>query len=143
MDRTTTNQLVALQRRLAAWREAHGGRAHRGAPIPDELWAEATRIAARVGVGATARATRLHAGRLRERVHASAAETGSATLTTTFVELLARSSREHIVGAPRRRTGAARWDVRYHILGESSSRSASSSQAIVSFRQDCGSCLMA
>lgn len=87
MDRTTTNQLVALQRRLAAWREAHGGRAHRGAPIPDELWAEATRIAARVGVGATARATRLHAGRLRERVHASAAETGSATLTTTFVEL--------------------------------------------------------
>lgn len=83
MERTTTKQMVALQRRLAAWREAHGGRAHRGAPIPEDIWAEAARIAGHAGVGATARATRLHPTRLRERMIAGA-EPG---MSTAFIEL--------------------------------------------------------
>lgn len=83
MEQTTTKQMVALQRRLAAWREAHGGRAHRGAPIPEDVWAEAARVAEHAGVGATARATRLHPTRLRERMTARA----EPAMATAFIEL--------------------------------------------------------
>lgn len=83
MERTTKKQLVALQRRLAAWREAHGGRAHRGAPIPEDIWAAAARVAEQTGLGATARATRLHPTRLRERMTAGAGP----EMATAFIEL--------------------------------------------------------
>jgi len=64
MGRTTSRELVALRRRVEAWRRSSGGR---GSRIPEELWNKAVDVARVAGVYATARALRLNYERLKER----------------------------------------------------------------------------
>ena len=85
--RTTSRELVALQRRVTEWRAAHGGRGHRGAPIPEEIWLEAAKVAGKDGVGATARALHFHQGRLRDRLAEAAAPVGPSRSAVAFVEV--------------------------------------------------------
>lgn len=68
MGGAASGELAALQRRVEEWRRQHGGRAHPGAPIPEEIWQAAVEVARVLGVGATARALRFNAGRLQRRV---------------------------------------------------------------------------
>lgn len=65
MGRTTSRELMAVQRRVEAWRRRGGGR---GSRIPEELWNEAVEVAQVAGLHATARALRFNYERLKERV---------------------------------------------------------------------------
>jgi hypothetical protein len=65
MKRTTSMELKELGRRVAEWREEHGGR---GSRIPDELWKDAARVARVEGVWGTAKALRFNYEALRDRV---------------------------------------------------------------------------
>ena len=70
MDRTMPRELVALQRRVEAWRGRSGGR---GCRIPEGLWREAVRVVRTAGVYATARALRFNYEGLKKRVRPEAA----------------------------------------------------------------------
>ena len=70
MDRTMPRELVALQRRVEAWRGRGGGR---GCRIPEGLWREAVRIVRTAGVYATARALRFNYEGLKKRAGREAA----------------------------------------------------------------------
>jgi hypothetical protein len=63
--RTTSAELNEVGRRVAGWREEHGGR---GSRIPDELWKAAAGVAQVEGVWRTAKALRFNYEALRERV---------------------------------------------------------------------------
>lgn len=65
MRRPTSTELNELSQRVAAWRESNGGRRAR---IPEQLWQDAVRVAAVVGVWPTAKATRFNYEALRDRV---------------------------------------------------------------------------
>ncbi len=65
MERKTSAELNDLGRRVAEWREKHGGR---GSRIPDELWKDAGLVAKVEGVWATAKALRFNYEALRDRV---------------------------------------------------------------------------
>ncbi len=65
MERKTSTEMNDLGRRVAEWREEHGGR---GSRIPDELWKDAVRVAKVEGVWATAKALRFNYEALRDRV---------------------------------------------------------------------------
>jgi len=62
-----TRGMRGVRRRLQGWRRSHGGPGRR---IPEEFWEMAVELARVEGVKATARALRLDAGRLEERVGA-------------------------------------------------------------------------
>lgn len=64
MGRTTSGELVAVRRRVEAWRRSNGGR---GSRIPEQLWNEAVEVARVAGLHATARALRFNYERLKER----------------------------------------------------------------------------
>ena len=64
MRRTSSQELVAVRRRVEAWRRGGGGR---GTRIPEELWNEAVEVARVAGVYATARALSFNYERLKER----------------------------------------------------------------------------
>ena len=64
MGRTNSRELMAVQRRVEAWRRTSGGR---GSRIPEELWNKAVEVARVVGVHATSQALRLNYERLKER----------------------------------------------------------------------------
>jgi len=69
---------TALRQEFERWRRKHGGR---GSRIPQELWAQAVKVARTEGVYATARRLRLNYERLKERVglaEAPGASLGSA-----------------------------------------------------------------
>lgn len=70
MGRTTTRELMAVQRRVEAWRRRGGG--GRRSRIPEELWNEAVEVARVAGLSATARALRFDYERLKERAGESA-----------------------------------------------------------------------
>ena len=77
MRGTTSRKLMAVQRRVEAWRRTSGGR---GSRIPEELWNEAVEIARVAGVNATARALRFNYERLKERAgQASGKQSGKAS----------------------------------------------------------------
>lgn len=59
------SRLDLTRDRLAQWRAQHGGR---GIPVPEELWAEAVKVARIAGAGPTARALRLDRGQLATRM---------------------------------------------------------------------------
>ena len=65
MKRTTSAELNEVGRRVAGWREEHGGR---GSRIPDELWKAAAGVARVEGVWRTAKALRFNYEALRARV---------------------------------------------------------------------------
>lgn len=65
MKRTTSAELKDLGRRVADWRQEHGGR---GSRIPDDLWKDAARVAGVEGVWRTAKALRFNYEALRDRV---------------------------------------------------------------------------
>jgi len=65
MGRKRSAELNDLGRRVAEWREEHGGR---GSRIPDEVWQDAVRVAGVDGVWATAKALRFNYEALRRRV---------------------------------------------------------------------------
>ena len=69
MGRTTSRELMAVQRRVEAWRRRGGGR---GSRIPEELWNEAVEVAQVAGLHATARALHFNYERLKERSGPSA-----------------------------------------------------------------------
>jgi len=91
--------MAQVRLRFEAWRERIGGRGGRGKPIPEVLWSEAVDVARIEGASATARALRLNATRLVERM--GAAEPEKSTGASDFVELdvagLWRSDRMHTV----------------------------------------------
>lgn len=89
MGSTTSRELVALQKRVTEWRAAHGGRGHRGAPIPEAIWSEAARVAEKDGLGATARALHFHQGRLRDRMAQTEAGAEPRESSVAFVEVQA------------------------------------------------------
>ncbi len=60
----TSRELVAVRRRVEAWRRGGGGRGRR---IPKELWKEAVEVARVAGVYATARALKFNYEGLKER----------------------------------------------------------------------------
>jgi hypothetical protein len=62
-----TRGMRGVRRRLERWRRSHGGPGRR---IPEEFWQMAVGLARVEGVESTARALRLDAGRLGERVGA-------------------------------------------------------------------------
>ena len=64
MDRTMPRELVALQRRVDAWRGRGGGR---GSRIPEGLWREAVGVVRSAGLYATARALRFKYEGLKKR----------------------------------------------------------------------------
>ena len=70
MDRTMPRELVALQRRVEAWRGRSGGR---GCRIPEGLWREAVRVVRTAGMYATARALRFNYEGLKKRAGREAA----------------------------------------------------------------------
>ena len=70
MGRKNSRELMAVQRRVEAWRRRGGG--GRGSRIPEELWNEAVEVAQVAGVHATARALRFNYERLKERAGQSA-----------------------------------------------------------------------
>jgi hypothetical protein len=70
---------------LERWRRAHGGR---GRPIPLALWTEAAEVARTNGVGATARALRVDAGKLGRLARGAApGSPPNAAEPSTFVAL--------------------------------------------------------
>jgi len=88
---STEDGQAALPRALArasaefeGWRESREQRR-----IPDWLWSQAVRVAAAHGVSRTARALRLNAQALRERMEGAASAPGTAApvARTGFVEL--------------------------------------------------------
>jgi hypothetical protein len=64
-----TQELVALQRRVAGWRRERGGR---GSRIPEKLWSEAVAVSRRAGLYATARALRFNYENLKRRARREA-----------------------------------------------------------------------
>ena len=64
MRRTTSRELVAVRRRVEAWRRSSGGR---GSRVPEELWNQAVEVARVAGLHATARALGFNYERLKER----------------------------------------------------------------------------
>ena len=70
MGRKNSRELMAVQRRVEAWRRRGVG--GRGSRIPEELWNEAVEVAQVAGVHATARALRFNYERLKERAGQSA-----------------------------------------------------------------------
>jgi hypothetical protein len=64
MDRTMPRELVALKRRVEAWRDRSGGRGRR---IPEEFWREAVTVVRTAGLDATARALRFNYEGLKSR----------------------------------------------------------------------------
>ncbi len=70
MGRKNSRELMAVHRRVEAWRRREGG--GRGSRIPEELWKEAVDVAQVAGVHATARALRFNYERLKERAGPSA-----------------------------------------------------------------------
>ena len=64
MERTSSQALVALRRRVEEWRRGGGGR---GSRIPEDLWHEAVDVARSAGLYTTARALRFNYERLKER----------------------------------------------------------------------------
>jgi len=77
MSRTTSRELVAVRRRVEAWRRSSGGR---GSRIPEVLWKEAVGVAGVAGLYATARALRLNYERLKERAgQAAGTQSGNAS----------------------------------------------------------------
>ena len=70
MDRTMQRELVALQRRVDAWRGRGGGR---GSRIPEGLWREAVGVVRSAGLYATARALRFNYEGLKKRAGREAA----------------------------------------------------------------------
>lgn len=73
MSGEVRTSLEATRERLERWRREHGGKGHW---IPDELWREAVEAAQSSGIETTARALRLNAGRLRDRMRRCEAEEG-------------------------------------------------------------------
>ena len=69
MRRTTSRELMAVQRRVEAWRRREGGR---GSRIPEALWNEAVEVSQVAGLHATARALHFNYERLKERAGPSA-----------------------------------------------------------------------
>ncbi len=83
MGRKNSRELMAVQRRVEAWRRREGG--GRGSRIPEELWNEAVDVAQVVGVHATARALRFNYERLKERAGQSAGkQSGHASEFVSF-----------------------------------------------------------
>lgn len=78
--------IAATAKALATWRRRAGGRGRR---IPNELWAEAAEVARARGVKETARALRLDARRLGQKVSGPAPSPTPtrAALGPAFVEL--------------------------------------------------------
>lgn len=75
------SELEALGRQLTEWRRTHKA----PTPIPHELWAKATELAGRHGVGPTARALRLDYAALRRRTQTSLINDNGAA---KFMEML-------------------------------------------------------
>jgi hypothetical protein len=59
--------MSSLRRRLKRWRVRHGGRGRR---IPEDLWAEAIKVASVEGIEVTARELSLDSARLESRIAA-------------------------------------------------------------------------
>lgn len=78
------NDIEQTRRRLERWRE----RRRAGAPMPEELWAAAIKVARRHGVYPTARALGLEYNKLK-RLAQSTGEVQPELPTPTFVELIA------------------------------------------------------
>jgi len=76
--------LQELAKKLDAWRETRQGRQR----IPEELWSEAVRLAAQLGVCKTARALRVDYADLKKRVDALNIQVASTKAEATFVELI-------------------------------------------------------
>ena len=74
-------------RDFAVWRKTRQGRA----PIPEELWARAAKLAVRQGVFKTSHALRLNHSDLKRRVEALTVD-GASKSSATFVELFSPSS---------------------------------------------------
>ena len=70
MGQTASQGLTELCRRMKEWRRVEGG--GRGRRIPEELWAEAARVARVDGLYATARTARFNYERLKQRVGCAA-----------------------------------------------------------------------
>jgi hypothetical protein len=85
--RTTSKELARLSARVTRWRDRQGGR---GARVPDTLWREAAEVAEKVGLYATARATRFNYQRLKKQSERSAATGRKASGTLGDVACLAR-----------------------------------------------------
>lgn len=79
--------VAEVRAELAAWRRKHGGR---GKPIPPRFWAQATELAGRDGVIATARALGLDRARLERRMQGAGGAAGAAReASPRFIELAA------------------------------------------------------
>jgi hypothetical protein len=78
MERRASKELDELGARLAAWREAHGGR---GSRIPEELWKDAVRVAQVEGVSETAKALRLSNEGLNRRARQHLEGKGGSSVT--------------------------------------------------------------
>jgi len=81
-------ELIALRARLAEWRHTHPPRS----PLPEELWREATTLAAQHGVHRTARILPVDYSHLNKRVNghgkATAAGHRKALPPVDFVDLM-------------------------------------------------------
>lgn len=102
MAKTSTGELGGLCAELKQWRERGGG--GRGKRIPEEHWKRAVEVAGVVGVEITARATRLHVGRLRQRMQ----ESGRADRLMLRDAEPVRGERTHRKGTGRRTRRASR-----------------------------------
>lgn len=79
-----THGMEQTRRRLARWR----GTRRAGVPMPDKLWATATKLAQRHGVYPTARALGLEYNKLK-RLAQAAGPRAKALPSPAFVELIA------------------------------------------------------
>ena len=94
MGRTTSRDLMAVQRRVEAWRRTSGGR---GSRIPEELWNEAVEVAQVAGLHATARALRFNYERLKERAGQSAGKQNGKASQFVALELPRLNGGTHLV----------------------------------------------
>lgn len=78
----TVDATEELRGQLAAWRKSHKA----PTPIPEELWAQAARLAAQHGICKTARVLHLDYAALKRRVNLPTPTPASGA---TFIELLA------------------------------------------------------
>lgn len=83
MGRASSRELMAVQRRVEAWRKREGGR---GSRIPEELWNEAVEVSQVAGLHATARALRFNYERLKERAGQWSGTQGGNATGREFVE---------------------------------------------------------
>ena len=112
METSVAGELAEVRRRFTQWRKGSGGR---GSRIPAELWNEATTVARKRGVYATARALRLNYEGLKTRVMSGSGETKATH--AGFVEVQAESPAPATAGAVVELVRPGGEQMRIHLSG--------------------------